>query len=69
METAILDVRGMSCGGCERSVSLAVGALPGVHEVVPEHIGDQVEVTYDPAAVTLEAIREAVRQAGFSTDP
>ena len=66
METAILEVRGMSCGGCERSVRLAVEELPGIGQVVPEHIADEVEVTYDPAAVTLDQIRAAISGAGFT---
>ena len=56
----------MSCGGCERSVRLAVEELPGVAAVVPEHIADEVEVTYDPAAVTLDRIRQAIAEAGFT---
>jgi copper chaperone CopZ len=66
VETAILEVRGMSCGGCERSVRLAVEELPGIDHVVPEHIADEVEVTYDPAAVTLDQIRAAISEAGFT---
>ena len=62
----MLEVRGMSCGGCERSVRLAVEQLPGIATVVPEHIADEVEVTYDPAAVSLERIRQAIAGAGFT---
>lgn len=61
-----LPVHGMSCGGCEQRVRDAVEALPGVERVVPEHIGDEVEVLYDPARVDLEAIRAAIRAAGFA---
>jgi copper chaperone len=61
-----LPVQGMSCGGCEEKVRRAVEALPGVERAVPEHIGDEVEVYYDPAAVDLDAIRAAIRAAGFA---
>ena len=44
----------MTCGGCERRVHDAVTALPGVRTVMPEHIGDEVEVTFDPAALDVE---------------
>ena len=56
----------MGCGGCEAHVREAVAALPGVAEVVPEHIGDLVEVTFDPAAVDLDRIRAAIVAAGFT---
>ncbi len=61
-----VPVRGMSCGGCEQRVREALEALPGVDRAVPEHIGDEVEVHSDPAVVDLEAIRAAIRAAGFA---
>jgi copper chaperone len=66
METRIIPVHGMSCGGCERSVRTAVLRLDGVEAVVAEHIGDEVEVTFDPAQVDVERIREAIVDAGFA---
>jgi copper chaperone len=66
METRIIPVRGMSCGGCERSIETALLQVDGVHAVVPEHIADEVEVTFDPAKVDLERIREAIAAAGFA---
>ena len=66
MVTETLDVRGMHCGGCEVRVHDAVAALPGVEAVVAEHIGDLLEVTYDPGRIDLERIRAAVVDAGFA---
>jgi copper chaperone len=66
METRIIPVRGMSCGGCERSVREALLGLDGVHDAVPEHIADEVEVTFDPAKVDLARIRETIVAAGFA---
>ena len=62
----LVPVRGMACGGCERRVREALEALPGVERALPEHIGDEVEVYYDPAVVDLDGIRAAVRAAGFA---
>ncbi len=56
----------MRCGGCERSVREAVRALPGVRECTPEHIADEVEVTFDPELVDLADIRAAIKRAGFA---
>lgn len=66
METRIIPVRGMSCGGCERSVREALLRLDGVQDAVPEHIADEVEVTFDPAQVDLARIRETIVAAGFA---
>lgn len=55
----------MTCGGCEARIRDAVAALPGVDAVVAEHIGDEVEVRFDPAAVGLDQIRAAIAGEGF----
>ena len=55
----------MMCGGCEQRVRDALAALPGVVSSTPEHIGDEVEVTYDPEVVGMEEVRAAIAGAGF----
>jgi len=64
--TEIVAVRGMHCGGCERSVSRAVQAVPGVGSARADFVAEEVEVTYDSEQTDLEAIRAAVRDAGFT---
>ena len=58
-------MRGMHCGGCERTVSHAVEAVPGVGSARAEFVAEEVEVTFDPGGTDLDAIRAAVR-AGFT---
>ena len=65
MVTETIDVQGMRCGGCEQRLRDALVALPGVAEAAPEHIGDLVDVTFDPHVVGLEQIRQAILEAGF----
>ena len=65
MKTLTLEVHGMSCGGCEQRVRDAVGALDGVATVTPEHIGDEVEVTFDAARVDAAQIAAAIAGLGF----
>ena len=64
--TEVVAVRGMHCGGCERTVASAVQAVPGVGSAHADFVAEEVEVTYDPAETGLEAIRAAVRDAGFT---
>ena len=65
-ETLTLAVHGMTCGGCEQRVQQALTAVPGVAGVVAEHIGDEVEVTYDPGRVDTSAIESAIAALGFT---
>jgi len=67
--TETIAVTGMSCGGCEQRVHDAVMALPGAASVTAEHIGDEVEVTFDPARLVVTAIRDAIAAAGFRPAP
>lgn len=60
-----IDVAGMHCGGCERSLVTALQALPGVEAASADHIAEQVEVTHDPAVAGEAALRAAVESAGF----
>lgn len=65
--TEIVAVRGMHCGGCERTVSRAVQSLAGVGSARADFVAEEVEVTYDPSQTDLDAIRAAVRAVGFTT--
>lgn len=64
--TEVVAVRGMHCGGCERTLSRALEALPGVGRAQADLVAEEVEVTFDPGRTDLEAIRAAVREAGFT---
>jgi copper chaperone CopZ len=63
--TEIVPVRGMHCGGCERTVRSAVEGVPGVGSARADFVAEEVEVTFDPGQTDLDAIRAAVRDAGF----
>ena len=66
LRTEVMGVRGMHCGGCERTVSRALQALPGVTEAKADFVAEEVEVTFDPDQVDPGAMRSAVVAAGFT---
>jgi copper chaperone len=63
MERATINIEGMSCEHCVKAVTEAVGALPSVTDVDVE-IG-AATLSYDPAAVSYETIKEAIEDQGF----
>ncbi len=65
---AILNVRGMTCGGCERAVERALQSLAGVKFAQASHLKAQVVVHYDPAMTDLANLRKTVAAAGFTPD-
>jgi copper chaperone CopZ len=64
--TLQLPIEGMSCGSCVRHVQTALQGVAGVSAVAVHLAENRADVTFDPAAATLDAMREAVRAAGYT---
>ncbi len=65
METVVLDVTGMKCGGCESAVKQALEALDGIEKVVPNHKLDKVEIAYTTATIDVDQMKQAVEELGY----
>jgi copper chaperone len=65
METTVLKVSGMSCGGCVKSVTKALTELPGVAKAEVILQPGEARVEFDPAQVTRDAMKQAIDDAGF----
>jgi len=60
-----LDVTGMTCGHCKSSVEGALKELDGVSNVDVNLDTGKVDVKYDEAKVSADAMREAVEDQGY----
>lgn len=58
-------VEGMTCSGCERTVSKVVGNLEGVASSKADFKESTVTVEYDPAKVSIDKIKNAVNAVGY----
>jgi len=65
MASSVLDVTGMSCAHCEKSVKTSVGSLAGVNDVKVDIKIGQVTVQYDPDKVGLKTIQDTIEDQGF----
>lgn len=65
IETRVINIDGMTCGGCVKSVNSALTQLDGVQSVDVDLEGNKAAVTYDSSAVAVDAIVEAIEDAGF----
>ena len=61
----VLDVKGMSCGHCEKAVKGALDQLDGVEQVDIDLTGGKVNLTYDQAVTDLETIYNAIEDQGY----
>ncbi len=64
-ETRVINIDGMTCGGCVKSVDSALTQLDGVQSVDVDLEGNKAAVTYDSSVVAVDAIVEAIEEAGF----
>ncbi|MFC6723046.1 heavy-metal-associated domain-containing protein [Halobium palmae] len=58
-----LTVDGMSCTGCEETVTTAVKRVEGVHRVTADHETGHVEITAEEG--TDDAVKRAIHDAGY----
>ena len=60
-----IEIQGMSCANCSRSIADAVGSLDGVAEAEINFATDEGTVEYDPDRVSLAAVYDAIEDAGY----
>lgn len=65
LETSLINVEGMSCGHCVKSIEEAVGNLNGVGKVNVSLKEKKVSVEYDGDKVSLETIKNVINDQGF----
>ena len=58
-------IEGMTCSGCERTVSRVVGNIEGVNSAKADLISSTVTVEYDPSQVSIDKIKNAVNGVGY----
>jgi copper chaperone len=70
-QTVDVNVQGMTCGHCVRSVQEEISEIPGVTDVQVELVSggtSTVKVT-STEPVPAEALEEAVKEAGYTVAP
>ncbi len=65
METVTIKVTGMTCGGCVKSVTNVLQALPGVKRAEVSLEKGEARVEHESSSVGREEMMRAVTDAGF----
>ncbi len=63
------DITGMTCAACSARVEKAAGEVPGVEEANVNLLKNSMELVYDGAASTVEAVCAAIDRAGYGARP
>ncbi len=68
IESEVINVTGMKCGGCESNISGKLMSISGVISVVALFKANEVTVEFDPEIINLEAIKDTIIEAGFTVN-
>ena len=68
MQTELLKVTGMTCGGCASKVAHALEAIDGVGEVNVSLSAGEATVKYDDRRTSSDRLKSAVKGAGYGVD-
>lgn len=64
-QTRIINIEGMTCGGCVQGVHTATADIEGLDTMTVELASNQATVTFDDSLTSAEKIAEAIDDAGF----
>jgi copper chaperone len=67
LEATTLQIRGMTCAGCVRSVTRALQKLNGVASAEVSLDGGEARVVFDPTRVSVAQLEAALELAGYQT--
>ena len=65
MQTELLNVTGMTCGGCTSTVTQALKEVSGVADVDVSLSSGEVTVQYDERLTSPDQLKSAVKGAGY----
>ena len=68
MQTELLKVTGMTCGGCTSNVTQALKKVSGVGDVKVSLSAGEAAVQYDEQLTSPEQLKSAVKGAGYGVD-
>lgn len=68
MQTELLKITGMTCGGCASTVTRTLKGLPGVSDVQVSLSAAEASVQYDEQLTTPDQIKAAVEGVGYGVN-
>ena len=63
-----MEVKGMTCTGCENTIKSGVSELEGVVEVEASHVNAKTFVKVDTSLTSPEAISEKIASSGYKVE-
>ena len=64
-QTTTLNINGMTCGGCVKSVTNALNQVTGVQQADVSLEQNNVVIKFDDSQTNETALKQAIEDAGF----
>jgi len=64
-KTVVITVDGMTCEACASHIGVALKRIKGIYSVSASYPEKNVKVVYNPKQVTIERIKQGIRDAGY----
>lgn len=64
-KTIVLEIEGMTCGGCAIAARKVLERLDGVRTATVDYETRRAVVTYDPEKITVDRMIAAVKSLGY----
>jgi copper chaperone len=68
MQTELLKVTGMTCGGCTTTVTRALKTMAGVSDVKVSLAAGEATIQYDERLTSPDQLKSAVEGAGYGVN-
>lgn len=65
MQTEVLKITGMSCGGCVNKIEGALKAVPGVNSATVSLANREASVQFSQSQTSHEQLQLAIEKAGY----
>jgi copper chaperone CopZ len=63
-----LEVKGMTCEGCENAIVASIKKLDGIQEATASHTQEEAMIVFDTTKTTVDEITHAIVEAGYSVE-
>lgn len=67
-QTLTLNIHGMTCGGCVKSVTNALNQVAGVEQATVSLEQKNAVITFDDSQTTANDLKNAIEDAGFDVN-
>ena len=69
MNETILEVEGMTCGSCVRTIRELLAPIDGITNTAVDLTNGRVTVVHDPTRTPVQCLIEALASGGFIAKP